>query len=47
MEMIAEAWGVFCYTYAGVGATAALVITGAAQEVFTHSLCPRPQLLID
>ncbi|KAG8720776.1 hypothetical protein FRC08_018235 [Ceratobasidium sp. 394] len=32
MEMIAEAWGVFCYTYAGVGATAALVITGFAQE---------------
>ncbi|CAE6438370.1 unnamed protein product [Rhizoctonia solani] len=32
MEMIAEAWGVFCYTYAGVGATAALVITTAAHE---------------
>ncbi|KAG8715626.1 hypothetical protein FRC11_002178 [Ceratobasidium sp. 423] len=32
MEMIAETWGVFCYTYAGVGATAALVITSAAQE---------------
>ncbi|QRW08074.1 aquaporin, Major intrinsic protein family [Ceratobasidium sp. AG-Ba] len=32
MEMIAEAWGVFCYTYAGVGATAALVITGFAKE---------------
>lgn len=32
MEMIAECWGVFCYTYAGVGATAALVITSAAQE---------------
>lgn len=32
MEMIAESWGVFCYTYAGVGATAALVITTAAQE---------------
>ncbi|KAG8746961.1 hypothetical protein FRC10_002760 [Ceratobasidium sp. 414] len=32
MEMVAEAWGVFCYTYAGVGATAALVITGFAKE---------------
>ncbi|KAF8756961.1 MIP aquaporin family [Rhizoctonia solani] len=32
MEMIAECWGVFCYTYAGVGATAALVITTSAQE---------------
>lgn len=32
MEMIAEAWGVFCYTYAGVGATAALVITGFAKQ---------------
>jgi len=32
MEMIAEAFGTFCYTYAGVGATAALLITQAAKE---------------
>jgi hypothetical protein len=37
MEMIAECWGVFCYTYAGAGATAALVITTAAQEVRIHA----------
>jgi hypothetical protein len=45
MEMIAECWGVFCYTYAGVGATAALVITTAAQEVRISRSTLSPRLI--